>query len=108
MQYAENPELTSMAEIPEFWFTGRYQSILTSGMCGLVCVSVSMSYSVCTPCCLEEYSVNNTALVPHCVCQALLSFSIEGELFKCNLCGGSVDGEEVGQRSSDLSAAAPL
>ena len=30
---------------------------------------------------LEEYSVNNTLLVPSCVCQALLSFSIEGNSF---------------------------
>ena len=30
---------------------------------------------------LEECSVNNTALVPSCVCQALLSISIGGNSF---------------------------
>ena len=53
---------------------------LSSGMCGLVCVSASMSYPVCTPF-LEEYSVNNTLLVPSSICQALISLSIEGNSF---------------------------
>ena len=30
---------------------------------------------------LEEYSVDNTLLAPSCVCQALLSFGIEGNSF---------------------------
>ena len=49
-----------------------------------------VDWFVCLPPChilsvhhfLEEYSVNNTLLVPPCVCQALLSLSIEGNSFK--------------------------
>ena len=73
-----NPGLTSM-EVLEFWFAGRYWSIQHLDA-WIVCISASMSYSVCIPF-LEEYSVNNTLLVPSCVCQALLHFSIEGNSF---------------------------
>ena len=51
-----------------------------SGMHELVCVSVSISYSV-LHCFLEEYSVDYTLHAPSCVCQALLSFGIEGNSF---------------------------
>ena len=53
---------------------------LAPGMHGLVCVSASMSY-LPVHCFLEEYSMKNTVLISSCVCQALLSFSIEGNSF---------------------------
>ena len=53
---------------------------LAPGMHGLVCVSPFMSYLPVQNF-LEEYSMNNTVLVLSCICQALLSFSIEGNSF---------------------------
>ena len=53
---------------------------LAPQMHGSVCVSASMSYLPVHHF-LEEYSVNNTVLVSSCTCQALLSFSIEGNSF---------------------------
>ena len=75
------------------------------GVHGLVSVSASMSYLPLHHF-LEEYSVNSTVLVSSCVCQALLSLSIGGTLDAISV----VDlwmVWEVGQRLSDLSAAAP-
>ena len=67
-------------EALEFWFSGRYQSIRHLG-----CVDQSVCLSPCHTLSvhhfLEEYSVNNTALLPSCVCQALLSISIGGNPF---------------------------
>ena len=94
-------------EVPEFWFTGRYQSIQHLGC---------MDWSSCLPPChnlsihhfLEEYSVKNTLLVPSCVCHALLSLSIEGNSFNVTTMVDLWMGVEVGQRLSDLSTTAPL
>ena len=92
MQCAENPELTSM-EVLEFWFTGRHQSIQHLG-----CMDLSVHLLPCHILSahhfLEEYSVNNTLLVPSSVCQALLSLSIEGSSFNAT---SMVDLEMVGE-----------
>ena len=71
-------ELTSM-EVLEFWFAGRYQSIQHLG-CIDWCVYLPPCHILSVHHFLEEYSVNNTLLVPSCICQALLNFSIEGIL----------------------------
>ena len=79
MWHQNHPELTSM-EVPEFWFTGSYQSIKHLG-CMNQSVYLSPYHILSVHHFLEEYSVNNTALVPSCVCQALLSISIGGNSF---------------------------
>ena len=74
-----NPELTSM-KVLEFWFAGSYQSIQHLGCIGWT-VYLSPCYILPVHHFLGKYSVNYTLLVPPCVCQALLSFSIEGNSF---------------------------
>ena len=67
-------------KVPEFQFTGIYQSIQH-----LEYVNQSVYLSPCHIMSvhhfLEECSVNNTALVPSCVCQVLLNISIGGNSF---------------------------
>ena len=67
-------------EVLEYWFAGRYQSIQYLG-CMDQSVYLPPYHLLSVHHFLEEYSVNNTLLVPLCVCQALLSFSIEGNSF---------------------------
>ena len=65
------------------WLLWRYRILVSwqipvhpaSGMHGLVCESVSMSYSVSYHF-LEKYSGNNTLLIPPHACHALLHFDI--------------------------------
>ena len=93
-------------EASEFQFAGRYQSVWHLG-----CMDWSVYLSPChilsVHCFLEKYSVNNTLLVPSCVCQALLGFGI-WEFFQCDLYGGSLDGGGADQRLFGLSANTPL
>ena len=78
-----------------------------SCMHGLVCVSVSMSYFVCTPLFREVQCEWHSTCTIMCL-PSTTQFWHWGEFFQCDLYGGSLVGGEVDQRLFGLSTAAPL